>query len=207
MTNKPSTVDFSSKVGVFWNSEPWPIRDAQNMAREIEALGYGSLFMPEGGGKDVLVESSAFLNATERLVVGTGIANIHVRLPMAAESGARMLTALYPGRFVLGLGVSHAPFVEGSLGGAYRKPLAMMRTYLDGMNLVPAELEPGSRPTRLLAALGPKMIELSGERADGAHPYLVLPEDRVGRGSRDPPARRVQHANCCESCGVRRLPE
>jgi probable F420-dependent oxidoreductase len=176
MTNKRGTIDFPSKIGVFWNNEPWPIRDAQNMAREIEALGYGSLFMPEGGGKDVLVESAAFLNATERLVVGTGIANIHVRLPMAAESGARMLTALYPGRFVLGLGVSHAPFVEGSLGGAYRKPLAMMRAYLNGMDSVPAELEPGSRPTRLLAALGPRMIELSGERVDGAHPYLVLPE-------------------------------
>src|SRR5206468_12686869 len=94
----------------------------------------------------------------------------------AAESGARMLTALYPGRFVLGLGVSHAPFVEGSLGGAYRKPLTMMRTYLEGMNSVSVELEPGTRPTRLLAALGPKMIELSGELADGAHPYLVLPE-------------------------------
>ena len=176
MTNKSGAIDFPSKVGVFWNSEPWPIRDAQNMAREIEALGYGSLFMPEGNGKDVLIESAALLGATERMVVGTGIANIHVRLPTAAESGARMLTALYPGRFVLGLGVSHAPFVEGSLGGAYRKPLAMMRTYLDGMNSVPDELEPGSRPTRLLAALGPKMIELSGERADGAHPYLVLPE-------------------------------
>lgn len=176
MTNKPGNTDFPSKVGVFWNSEPWPIRDVQDMARQIEALGYGSLFMPEGDGKDVLIESAALLGATERMVVGTGIANIHVRLPTAAESGARMLTALYPGRFVLGLGVSHAPFVEGSLGGAYRKPLAMMRTYLDGMNSVPDDLEPGSRPTRLLAALGPKMIELSGERADGAHPYLVLPE-------------------------------
>lgn len=176
MTNKPGDVHFPSRVGVFWNSEPWPIRDAQNMAREIEALGYGSLFMPEGNGKDVLVESSALLGATERLVIGTGIANIHVRVPTAAESGARMLTAMHPGRFVLGLGVSHAPFVEGSLGGAYRKPLAMMRTYLDGMDSLPAEVESGSRPTRLLAALGPKMIELSGARADGAHPYLVLPE-------------------------------
>ncbi|MCZ4590367.1 TIGR03620 family F420-dependent LLM class oxidoreductase [Rhodococcus opacus] len=176
MTNKPGTIAFPSKIGVFWNSEPWPIADAQIMAREIEALGYGSLFMPEGGGKDALVESAAFLGATERLVVGTGIANIHFRLPTAAESGARMLTALYPGRFVLGLGVSHAPVVEGSFGGAYRKPLSMMRTYLERMNSVPVELEPGSRPTRLLAALGPKMIGLSGELADGAHPYLVLPE-------------------------------
>ncbi|WP_237341352.1 LLM class flavin-dependent oxidoreductase [Williamsia soli] len=109
MTNKAGNITFPSKIGVFWNSEPWPIRDSQSMAREIESLGYGSLFMPEGSGKDVLVESAAFLSATDRLVVGTGIANVHVRVPSAAESGARMLTALYPGRFVLGLGVSHAP--------------------------------------------------------------------------------------------------
>ncbi|OZC74016.1 LLM class F420-dependent oxidoreductase [Rhodococcus sp. 06-462-5] len=176
MTTKPGTTTFPSKIGVWWNSEPWPIADAQNMVREIEALGYGSLFMPEGSGKDVMVQSAAFLGATESLVVGTGIANVHVRIPTAAESGARTLTALYPGRFVLGLGVSHAPFVEGSLGGEYRKPLSMMRTYLERMNSVPSGLEPGARPTRLLAALGPKMIELSGELADGAHPYLVLPE-------------------------------
>lgn len=72
-------------------------------------------------GKDVLVESAAFLSATERL--GTGIANIHVRLPMAAESASRMLSALHPGRFVLGLGVSHAPFVEQTVGSPYSKPL------------------------------------------------------------------------------------
>ncbi|WP_230592111.1 LLM class flavin-dependent oxidoreductase [Rhodococcoides fascians] len=154
MTTKPGTIAFPSRIGVWWNSEPWPIPDAQNMVREIEALGYGSLFMPEGSGKDVMVQSAAFLGATESLVIGTGIANVHVRIPTAAESGARTLTALYPGRFVLGLGVSHAPFVERTLGGEYRKPLSMARTHLERMNSVPAKLEPGARPTRLLAALG-----------------------------------------------------
>jgi probable F420-dependent oxidoreductase len=117
-------------------------------------------------------------------VVGTGIANIHVRLPSAAETGARTLTALYPGRFVLGLGVSHGPLVERGMGGVYQKPLATMRTYLERMAAVPEQIEPGvGRPPRLLAALGPKMIELSGSHADGAHPYLVLPEQtRVTRG-------------------------
>lgn len=128
-------------------------------------------------GKECLTESAAFLAATERLVVGTGIANIHVRLPSAAEAGARTLTALYPGRFVLGLGVSHAPLVQHGMGGVYEKPLATMRNYLDRMAAVPEQIEPGvGRPTRLLAALGPKMIELSGSHADGAHPYLVTPE-------------------------------
>jgi probable F420-dependent oxidoreductase len=176
MTKEQARVDFPARVGVWWNSEPWPIREAQRIAREIEDLGYGSLFMPEGGGKDALVESAAFLAATDRLVVGTGIANIHFRIPIPAETGARTLAALHPGRFVLGLGVSHAPFVEANMKGSYGKPLATMRTYLERMNSVPAEVEEGARPARVLAALGPKMIELSGELADGAHPYLVTPE-------------------------------
>lgn len=157
--------------------------DAQEVAREIESLGYGSLFIPEIGFKDALVESAAFLAAIERLVVGTGIANIHVRIPSAAEVGARTLSNLFPHRFILGLGVSHAPLVEGAMGGSYQKPLATMRTYLEKMAAVPEVFEPGAgRPVRLLAALGPKMIELSGTAADGAHPYLVLPEQtRVTR--------------------------
>jgi probable F420-dependent oxidoreductase len=92
------------------------------------------------------------------------------------EGGGRTLTAMYPGRFILGLGVSHGPLVENMLGGTFDKPLATMRGYLDRMAALPEMIEPGSgRPTRLLAALGPKMIELSGTHADGAHPYLVTP--------------------------------
>ena len=176
-------IDFPSRIGVWWASETWSMPDAQDVAREIEALGFGSLFLPEVTGKECLTQSAAFLAATQRLVVGTGIANIHVRVPSAAESGARTLTALYPGRFVLGLGVSHGQLVEHGLGGVYRKPLATMREYLDRMAAVPEQIEPGvGRPPRLLAALGPKMIELSGTHADGAHPYLVTPEQtRVTR--------------------------
>lgn len=149
---------------------------AQEVAHEIEALGFGSLFIPEVGLKDCLVESAAFLAATRRLVVGTGIANIHARIAGTMEGGGRTLTAMYPGRFILGLGVSHGPLVENMLGGTYDKPLATMRGYLDRMAALPEMIEPGSgRPTRLLAALGPKMIELSGTHADGAHPYLVTP--------------------------------
>lgn len=176
-------IDFPSRVGVWWASETWAMPDAQEVAREIESLGFGSLFIPEVTGKECLTQSMAFLSATERLVVGTGIANIHVRIPSAAETGARTINALYPRRFVLGLGVSHAPLVEHGMGGTYAKPLATMRSYLQKMAAVPEALEPGAdRPVRLLAALGPKMIELSGTDADGAHPYLVLPEQtRVTR--------------------------
>jgi hypothetical protein len=169
-------IDFPSRIGVWWASDTWPMAAACDVAREIEALGYGSLFIPEVGLKDCLVESAAFLAATERLVIGTGIANIHARIAGTMEGAGRTLTALHPGRFVLGLGVSHGPLVEHMLGGTYAKPLATMRGYLERMAALPAAIEPGSgRPTRLLAALGPKMIELSGTHADGAHPYLVNP--------------------------------
>lgn len=176
-TSERARIDFPSRVGVWWASELWSITDAQAVAKDIEDLGYGSLFIPEVAGKECLTQSAAFLAATERLVIGTGIANIHVRLATAAESGARTLTALHPGRFVLGLGVSHAPLVEHGMGGSYSKPLATMRGYLERMAALSDQIEPGAgRPARLLAALGPKMIELSGELADGAHPYLVTPE-------------------------------
>jgi len=169
-------IDFPSRIGVWWASDTWPMAAACDVAREIEALGYGSLFIPEVGLKDCLVESAAFLAATERLVIGTGIANIHARIAGTMEGAGRTLTALHPGRFVLGLGVSHGPLVEHMLGGTYAKPLATMRGYLERMAALPAAIEPGSGcPTRLLAALGPKMIELSGTHADGAHPYLVNP--------------------------------
>ncbi|TFV59128.1 LLM class F420-dependent oxidoreductase [Mycobacterium sp. PS03-16] len=175
-SGKPA-IEFPSRIGVWWASETWSITDAQDVAREIEALGFGSLFIPEVTGKECLTQSAAFLSATDRLVVGTGIANIHIRLPSAAETGGRTLNALFPNRFVLGLGVSHAPLVEHGMGGTYAKPLATMRAYLEKMAGVSEAIEPGApRPTRLLAALGPKMIELSGTHADGAHPYLVTPE-------------------------------
>jgi probable F420-dependent oxidoreductase len=177
VTADRARIDFPSRIGVWWGAMSWAMPAAQDVAREIEALGYGSLFIPEVGLKDCLVESAALLAATEKLVVGTGIANIHARLPMAAEGGGRTLTALHPGRFVLGLGVSHGPLVENAFGLSYDKPLATMRTYLERMAALPEFIEPGAgRPTRLLAALGPMMIELSGTMADGAHPYLVTPE-------------------------------
>jgi probable F420-dependent oxidoreductase len=182
------TIDFPSRVGVWWTSDSWAIGDAQQVARDIEEMGYGALFYGEAFGKETLTQAGAFLAATERLVVGTGIANIHARDPIAAESGGRTLTALHPGRFVLGLGVSHAPLVERGRGGTYTKPLATMRDYLERMAAVPEQIEPGAgRPTRLIAALGPKMIELSGTDADGAHPYLVLPDQtRVTREALGP---------------------
>ncbi|MHC1562928.1 LLM class F420-dependent oxidoreductase [Actinomycetospora sp. C-140] len=181
-------IDFPSRIGVWWTSDSWSMPDAQQAARDIEAMGYGSLFYGEAYGKETLTQAGAFLAATDRLVVGTGIANIHARDPIAAESGGRTLTALHPGRFVLGLGVSHAPLVERGRGGTYAKPLATMRDYLERMAAVPEQIEPGvGRPARLVAALGPKMIELAGAETDGVHPYLVTPgQTRVTRDALGP---------------------
>ena len=175
--NIMAQIDFDSRFGVWWTSDSWPITDARDRAGEMERLGYASLFYGEAGGKETFTQAAAFLGGTERLVVGTGIANIHARSAPASEAAARTLGALHPGRFVLGLGVSHAPLVEHSYAGSYSKPLSTMREYLRVMDSVPEQIESGAqRPARLLAALGPKMIELSGTAGDGAHPYLVTPE-------------------------------
>jgi hypothetical protein len=177
--NTRPEIAFPSRVGVWWNSEAWPIAEATTVARDIERMGFGSLFFGEAFGKESLTQAAAFLGATDRLVVGTGIASIHARDPIAAEVGGRTLAALHPRRFVLGLGVSHGPLVEGGRGGSYGKPLSTMRDYVRRMDEVPDELEKGGRPVRLLAALGPKMTELAGVAADGAHPAFVLPAQTV----------------------------
>ncbi|PVE13663.1 TIGR03620 family F420-dependent LLM class oxidoreductase [Streptomyces scopuliridis] len=170
-------IGFTSRIGVMCALDGLSTPDAQKLARDIENMGYASLFFPEGGGKESLTQAAALLAATQHLVIGTGIANIHLRDAVAAEAGGRALSAMYPGRFVLGLGVSHQPMVEGRLNKIYEKPLATMRNYLERMASVPGHIDQeAGRPPRILAALGPKMIELSGSDADGAMPYLVTPE-------------------------------
>jgi probable F420-dependent oxidoreductase len=151
----------------------------REVAAEIEELGYRTLWWGEApGSRETLTQALVLLGATERLVAATGIANLYMRDAAATAAGARTVAALHPGRFVLGLGVSHAPLVEGMLRKDYGKPLRTMRAYLDAMDAAPAGTpeseEPG--PPVLLAALGPKMLELARDRTQGAHPYLVTPE-------------------------------
>ncbi len=156
-----------------------PLTRAQELAAELEALGYGAVWLPEAVGRDPLVHAGLLLSATERLTVATGIASIHGRAPMTMNCGWQALSEAFPGRFVLGLGVSHAPMVEGLLHQEYTKPLTAMRDYLDAMDgalyaAVPPAGDPP--PRRVLAALGPKMLELARDRTDGAHPYNITPE-------------------------------
>ena len=151
-----------------------PAAETREIAREIEQLGYGAIWFGEGvGTKEALTQACTLLAWTDRITVGTGIANIYARDPMAMVNGARTLADAYPNRFLLGLGVSHAPSVA-ERGHDYTRPLATMRRYLDEMDAAPFRgVEPAASPRRVLAALGPRMLELSAERSGGAHPYFV----------------------------------
>jgi probable F420-dependent oxidoreductase len=162
-------------VGVWLGALGGASIDQERMAaRRIEELGYGSLWCGEiVGAKEAFAHQSILLSATERIVTGTGIANIWARHPSAMEGGGATLGAAFPGRFMLGLGVSHALIVELS-GQTYAKPLAFMASYLDGMDAAVVFDPPTEIPVpRLLAALRPKMLDLARDRADGAHPYFV----------------------------------
>ena len=143
-------------------------------AREVEHLGFTAIWIPESlGSKDVLVHAGLLLANTDRATIAPGIANIHARDPMAMANGARALGEAYPGRFVLGIGVSHAPSVQVR-GGEYGKPREQMATYLDAMESAQYAAPAPDPPVPLvLAALGPRMLELAAQRSDGAHPYFV----------------------------------
>lgn len=143
-------------------------------AREMERLGWPVIWIPESlGSKDVYAHSAILLANTERAIIAPGIASIHARDPMAMANGARALGEAFPGRFVLGIGVSHAPSVK-LRGGDYGNPLHAMRDYLDAMAGVQYTAPQPDPPVPLmLAALGPRMLELAAQRADGAHPYFV----------------------------------
>lgn len=150
-----------------------PASVAREVAAELDELGYGALWLPEAVGREPFVNSALLLGATRRIVVATGIASIWARDAMTMAAGQLTLAEAHPERFLLGIGVSHQPMVDLVRGHQYEKPLTRMRTYLDAMD---AAIYVAPRPDdapRVLAALGPKMLQLAAERALGAHPYFV----------------------------------
>lgn len=168
---------------------------------ELDEQGWGSLWFGEAVGREAFTAAQLYLGATRRMAIGTGIANIYGRDASAAGAAARTLEALHPGRFVLGLGVSHAPLVERYRGHNYGRPLAAMREYLDALDGTnPSAAGEDAMPPVVLAALGPKMLELSRDRTAGAHPYLTLPEhtaqarEILGGTGESGPALLVEHA-------------
>ena len=165
------------KLGVWASLETMSAPDAAAFAKGVEGWGYSALWVPEAMGRNVLVHSSWLLANTTRLIVATGIANIYARDPMAMVGAQLALAEQSGGRFLLGMGVSHAPLVEGVRGQVFENPVKKLRTYLEAMAKAQyIAARPAERPLTLVAALGPQMLKLVGELADGSHPYNVTPE-------------------------------
>src|SRR4051794_23955411 len=157
-----------------------PDRDAAaDVAAELESLGYRAIWLPGFGPRTVFDAAGDLLRATSSMTVASGILSIWDADPEWVAAERAQLHDAYDGRFLLGLGVSHAALVDRDDPGRYKRPLTKMRAYLDSLDAAAPTVLPESR---VLAALGPKMLELSRERSLGAHPYLVTPEHtRVAR--------------------------
>jgi probable F420-dependent oxidoreductase len=147
---------------------------AKAHAIELEALGFPTLWIPETVGRDPFVTAALLLGATSTLRVATGIANIYARDAVTMANTQRTLEEAFPGRFLLGLGVSHHHLVNRVRKHDYSKPYSAMVEYVDDMdNAIFLAVGPKERPATVLAALGPRMLRLAGQRTSGAHPYFV----------------------------------
>jgi probable F420-dependent oxidoreductase len=165
------------KLGVWAATESMSAPEAAAFAKRVEAWGYSALWIPEAYGRNALVHSSWLLANTSRLTVATGIVNIYARDAVAMKAAQFTLAEQSGGRFLLGMGVSHVPLVEGMRGHTYEKPIAKMRSYLEAMaQVTPFAYPPAEKPLTVIAALGPKMLALAAELTDGVHPYNVTPE-------------------------------
>jgi probable F420-dependent oxidoreductase len=169
--------DRIGRVGVWLGSIGLePAKEERAAIARIERLGYGAAWFGEGpANREAMSHAGLLLGASERLVIATGIANIWARDATAAINGANTLNEAYDERFLLGLGVSHAPIVNAR-GHRYAKPLTAMRTYLEAIDQHTYTAPGPEHPSPVvLAALRPKMLELARERTAGAHPYFVPP--------------------------------
>ncbi|QLL06731.1 LLM class F420-dependent oxidoreductase [Mycobacterium vicinigordonae] len=146
--------------------------EATDAATELDELGFPALWIPDVGGA-VFEAVGRLLAATKRTVIATGILNLWMHTPEDTAKSYAALNTEHGDRFLLGIGVSHAPLIDAGTPGRYRKPLAATASFLDGLD---AADTPVSSDRRVLAALGPKMLALAATRARGAHPYLVTPE-------------------------------
>lgn len=154
------------QIGI-WRQHQEGIDDLE----EIEALGYRTLWL---GRSPSLAQARPFLERSSTLVVATGILNIWQHEPADVAAGHAELRRAFPGRFLLGVGVGHPEATR-----EYRRPLAAMQAFLDGLDAAP---EPVAREERVAAALGPKMLQLAAERSLGAHPYFTPVEHtRIAR--------------------------
>jgi len=165
------------ELAVWINTIGYRSSDLVSFAQRLEHWGYGTLGINDGMGSDPMVLAARILAGTERLQVALGVANIYSRDPTMMVGAQYGLNEQWGGRFLLGMGSSHQFIVEGMRGHTYGKPLATMRAYLEAMNKFeyPGP-QPAERPLKVIAALGPKMLALAREMADGAHPFATTPQ-------------------------------
>ena len=160
------------RLGVWAQVDCMTASAEAEFARDVEQWGYSALWTPEAMGRDVLVNSGWLLANTRKLVIASGIANIFARDAMAMAAARVQLNEQSGGRLLLGMGISHAPIVSAIRGHIYEKPVTTMRTYVEAMaHAEYSSPRPSDSTLTVIAALGPKMLALARDFADGAHPY------------------------------------
>ncbi len=161
------------RLGVWYPTDRLDGTQLADFARLVEKSGYAALWYPESRGYESMSLAAFLLSKSEKLMIGSSIANIYARDAYTAQRAMVSMNSWYGDRFILGLGVSHIPMVEGLRGHRYDKPLGAMRAYLDGIH---KDLAKGTEAPVMVAALGPKMLALSAEKSMGAVPYNVTPK-------------------------------
>lgn len=191
------------RLGVWYPIDRLDGDGLRRLLGKVEELGFSAFWYPEALGYESFSIASFMLANTSRLIIGSSIANLYARDPYTARRGLRALSSLYDDRFVLGLGVSHAPMVERR-GHVYDKPVPTMRRYLEAVYENPSNA--GDWPL-MIAALGPLMLKLAAERTAGALPYNVTPEHtRQARAELGPhKLLAVEQKVCLETSSVKSL--
>ncbi len=159
------------RLGVWYSTDKLNPAQLAEFMKTIERNGYSAFWHPESRGYEAMSLGSYLLSKSDKLVIGSSIANIYARDAFTARRAMISLNDFSGGRYILGLGVSHIPMVEGLRGHKYDKPLAAMSAYLEALY----KDAPADSPV-VVAALGPKMLELSGRKTMGAVPYNVTPQ-------------------------------
>jgi len=164
-------------IGIWTSYRPFGIERAGEAAKLVEQLGYGAWWV---GGSPHVPDIRPVLEATSTMVAATGILNVWSNDPGETAAADAAVRADFPGRFMLGVGIGHPEATSD-----YRRPLRTMRAFLDGLDASPT---PPPADERCLAALGPKMLDLAGERTAGTHPYFTTVDhtrfarERLGSG-------------------------
>jgi probable F420-dependent oxidoreductase len=174
------------KFGIWTSYRPFGIQRAGEAARLAEQLGYGAWWV---GGSPHIPDIRPILDATSALVAATGILNVWSNDPGETAAADAALRADFPGRFMLGIGIGHPEATS-----EYRRPFTTMRAFLDGLDASPSPPPAGER---CLAALGPRMLDLAGERTAGTHPYFVPVEHTRRARQRLGPGKLVAPEMAC----------